>query len=116
MLFHFFHSKDLPKLVILHIFGCNKKLLFFSGGIWKIISSYLEDHFNGKDSGEDVVEVGQDVVALALLLDRVLGGEGDAAQDNDDHDERVEAGQRDDSMNKNPDPSKKLVKSQKKLS
>ena len=37
----------------------------------------LEDHLDGEDDGEDVVKVSQDVVPVTLLLNRVLGSEGE---------------------------------------
>ena len=70
----------------------------------------LKKHLDGEEPGEDVVEVGEDVVLLAVLLHRVLGGQGDAAQDDDDHDERLEAGNSDDAVNENANPVKSKCK------
>ena len=72
--------------------------------------SNLEQHFDREESREDVVEVGQDVVPLAVLLDWILGGQRDAAQDDDDHDERLEAGNSDDAVNENANPVKSKCK------
>ena len=55
-------------------------------------SAYLQDHLYRKDASEDVVEVGEDVVSFTLLLHWILGRQGDATQNNDDHDEGVETG------------------------
>jgi len=53
----------------------------------------LEDKFDGEDAGEDEVEVIENGVARGLLVDRVLGGQRDAAGTDDDHDEQVEVAQ-----------------------
>ena len=50
----------------------------------------LEEHFEGEEDGESVVDVAEDGVADAGGVDRVLGGQRDAAGADDDHDERVE--------------------------
>ena len=71
----------------------------------------LKKHLDGEEPGEDVVEVGEDVVLLAVLLHRVLGGQGDAAQDDDDHDERLEAGDRHDAVDQDPDPGVDIINS-----
>lgn len=60
---------------------------------------YLQNHFNSKDTGEDVVKVGENPVPSTLLLHRVLGGQGDGAEDDDDHDESVEEGEGDHGVN-----------------
>ncbi len=60
---------------------------------------YLQEHFNCKNSSEDVIKIGEDVIPLAVLLNRVLGGQGDTAQDDDDHDERFEARNRHNPVN-----------------
>ena len=70
--------------------------------------SYLKEHLDRKYSREDVIEIGEDVIPLAVLLHWVLGGQGNAAQDDDDHDERLEAGNRHDPVNQDPDPEKKF--------
>ena len=44
------------------------------------------------------------MVPLTLLLHRILGGQGDTTEDNDDHDEGVKAGNGDNSVDENPNP------------
>ena len=70
---------------------------------------YLEQHFNGEEPCEDVIEVGQDVVPLAVLLHRVLGRQCDAAEDDDDHDERLEAGNCHDPVNQDSNSKGKKI-------
>ena len=53
-------------------------------------STHLQYHFYSEDRGENVIKVGQNSVPRTSLLHRVLGGEGDGAEDDDDHDESVE--------------------------
>ena len=65
---------------------------------------YLQNHFNSKDTGEDVVKVGENSVPSTLLLHRVLGGQGDGAEDDDDHDESVEEREGDHGVNCQPEP------------
>jgi len=52
---------------------------------------HLEDHFGGEDGGEAVVDVVEDDVADVVLVDGVLGGQGQGADQNDGHDELVES-------------------------
>ena len=78
--------------------------------VCEYIGTDLEKHFNGKESCKYVVEVGEDVVPLAVLLHGVLGGQRNAAQDDDDHDERLEAGNSDDAVNENANPVKSKCK------
>lgn len=47
------------------------------------------------------------MVALAVLQDRVLCRQGNAAHDDDYHDEGVEEGEGDDAMNKDPDATQR---------
>ena len=44
------------------------------------------------------------MVSSTLLLNGVLGSQGDAAEDDYDHDEGVEAGNGDDAMDEDPNP------------
>lgn len=62
--------------------------------------NYLERHFNSKHGRERVIEVVQVLVAFAILVDGVFGGERDRAAANDDHDQRVKVLQRHDVMNR----------------
>jgi hypothetical protein len=71
--------------------------LFILNVAWYCV--YLEQHFNGENSSEDVIEVSQNVIPLAVLLNWVLRRQGDAAQDDDDHDEGLETGNSHDSVN-----------------
>ena len=48
---------------------------------------YLENHFNSKNAGKDVVKVGEENIPLTGLLHWVLGGQGDGAQDDEKQDE-----------------------------
>jgi len=50
---------------------------------------YLENKFNCEDTGENKIEVIEDFVAIGFGADGVLGGQGDAARADDDHDEQV---------------------------
>ena len=50
----------------------------------------LEQHFDGEQSSERVVDVAEDDVAQTAAVDWVLGRQGDAADTDDDDDERVE--------------------------
>ena len=63
-----------------------------------VVQAYLQDHFDGEDAGEDVVEVVEDVVAEGCFRDRVFSGERHAAGTDDDHDEQVKVAQIDDEM------------------
>jgi hypothetical protein len=46
------------------------------------------------------------MIPLAVLLNRVFSGQGDAAQDDDDHDERFKAWNCHDPMNQDSNPEK----------
>jgi len=59
----------------------------------KMFCKNLEDEFDGEDSGEDEVEIVEDDVASGFLVDRVLGGQRNAAGADDDHYEQVEVAQ-----------------------
>jgi len=59
---------------------------------------YLEDKFDGKDSGKDEVEVVEDDVTRGAFVNRVLGSQGDAAGADNDHDKQIEVSQVDDKV------------------
>jgi len=59
----------------------------------KMFCKNLEDEFDGEDSGKDEVEIVEDDVASGFLVDRVLGGQRNAAGADDDHYEQVEVAQ-----------------------
>ena len=54
---------------------------------------YLEDHFHGEDAGEGVIKVIENLVAETALLHRILSGQRDTAQADDDHDEEIKVRQ-----------------------
>lgn len=64
--------------------------------------SYLQEHFDGKNAGEHVVKVSQDNVPLTLLLNGIFSGQGNTAEDDDDHNEGIEARDCHNAMDKNP--------------
>ena len=59
---------------------------------------YLKDEFDGKDSGENEVEVVEDDVTRGAFVNRVLGSQGDAAGADNDHDKQIEVSQVDDKV------------------
>ena len=77
--------------------------------------TYLQYHLHGEYPCESVVEVCEDVVPLAVFLDGVLRGQRDAAHDDDHHDERVEEGERDDSVDENANAAKTVTLATEKL-
>jgi len=64
----------------------------------------LEHHFDGENAGEDEVEGVEDAVAGRVLVDRVLGGQRDAARADDDHYEQVEVAQVHDEVTETTQP------------
>ena len=52
--------------------------------------SYLQDAFNGEDSGESVVEELEQFVSRVILLDGVLGSQGHTTHHYHKQDETVE--------------------------
>jgi len=58
--------------------------------ILKLLSAYLEYHFDGEDPGEDEIESVENAVARRMFVDWILGGQSDATRADDDHDEQIE--------------------------
>lgn len=56
-------------------------------------SPHLQDHFYGENASEHVVKVVEDVVALRVFSNRVLGCQGNAAGADDNHDEQIKVAQ-----------------------
>ena len=54
---------------------------------------YLQDHFDGEDTGEDVVEVVEDEVAERTFKNWIFSGQRHATSADDDHDEQVKVAQ-----------------------
>ena len=59
---------------------------------------YLQDHFDGENAREDVVEIVEDEVAERVFEDGIFGGQRDAAGADDDHYKQVEVAKIDDKM------------------
>jgi len=59
---------------------------------------HLQDHFDGEDAGEHVVEIVEDEVAERMLHDGVLSGQRYTARTDDDHDEQIEVTEIDDEV------------------
>jgi len=60
-----------------------------------IIFAHFERHFNSEDTGEDIVKIVENVVAVRFLYDRVLCRQGYAACTDHDHDEQVKVSKAD---------------------
>jgi len=60
--------------------------------------AHLQDHFDGEDAREHVVEIVEDEVAERMLKDGVFSGQRYTARTDDDHDEQVEVTKIDDEV------------------
>ena len=65
----------------------------------------LEHHLDCEHSGEDVIEVVEDVVSVRLLLDGVLRRQRYRTRTDHDHNEQIEVTQVDHKMTEPPDPA-----------
>ncbi len=74
------------------------------------MKSYFQTTLQGEDCGKPVIGVAEEQVPGRVLVDRVFGGEGDGAEDDDQHDEHVEQLLRHDPVNQNTNPVKIFFK------
>jgi len=61
---------------------------------------YLQEHFDGEDTGEHIIEVVEDEISERMFKDRIFSGQCHAAGTDDDHDKQVEVSKIDDKVTK----------------